>query len=179
MCGVEYEESENPVAKVDKMESEELRNRAAERSESVMYNVMIEIGSCIVTPEENTKYGVKIKIGEHEYSTDDKVVVGANYNRWNHRPSKILNWAMPYKSLDNMADVFVYLTKTATGISGVFSGGGKSSESLLSYARFKASEFGKTSPKIRWVELKPEPVTDKIDSPEKAGILSFKISIID
>ena len=49
----------------------------------VKWKFMFEIGSCIVIPEENTKYGVRIKIGEHEFDTDDKIVVGTNYNRFN------------------------------------------------------------------------------------------------
>ena len=49
----------------------------------VKWKFMFEIGSCIVIPEESTKYGVRIKIGEHEFDTEDKIVVGTNYNRFN------------------------------------------------------------------------------------------------
>ena len=79
-----------------------------------------------------------------------------------------------------MADVFIYLTEKKGGAAGFLGKAtGGSEETLVSYARFKASEFADTNPKIRWVELKPEPVADKVKSPELAGILSFKISIVN
>ena len=87
---------------------------------------------------------------------------------------------MPYGGIENMADVFIYLTKKKGGASSLLSSAtGGSSTQLISYARIKASEFANSNPKIRWVELKGEPIADMVKSPELAGILSFKISIID
>jgi hypothetical protein len=51
LCGIEFEDSENPVAEVLKFEDEELRKAADERQKMVKWNFMFEIGSCIVTPE--------------------------------------------------------------------------------------------------------------------------------
>jgi len=52
LCGVEHEECENPEAKVTGFDSEELRNKANERGEMTKWNLMFEVGSCIVTPGE-------------------------------------------------------------------------------------------------------------------------------
>ena len=79
-----------------------------------------------------------------------------------------------------MSDVFIYLTQKKGGASSLLSAAtGGSSTTLVSYARIPATEFTSSNPKIRWVELKGEPIADKVKSPELAGILSFKISIID
>ena len=87
---------------------------------------------------------------------------------------------MPYGGIENMADVFIYLTKKKGGASSLLSSAtGGSSTQLVSYARMKASEFSSSNPRIRWMELKGEPIADMVKSPELAGILSFKISIID
>jgi len=86
---------------------------------------------------------------------------------------------MPYKSLENMADVFIYLIENKKSAVSFLTSGGSTAPTILSYARFKATEFADTNPKIRWVELKGEPISGKVESPEKAGILSFKLSIQD
>ena len=83
LVGVEHEDTENQIAQVTKFEDPELRKNAEERMKPCKWRFMFEIGSCIVTPEESTKYGVRIKIGEHQFDTDDKIVVGTNYNRFN------------------------------------------------------------------------------------------------
>lgn len=142
------------------------------------WNMIFEVGSCIVTPEAGEEYAVMVSIGEHQKQTDGKVVAGANYNRWNYR-SDVVSLSMPYKSLETMADVFIYLIEAKKSIGGFLSSGGSTAPTIISYARFKASEFGDTNPKMRWVELKGEPIADKVKSPEKAGILSFKLSIQD
>ena len=179
LVGVEFEESENPCAKVTSLVDEELRNLAKARMEKVKWNLMFEIGSCIVTPEEKGKYGVMVKIAENSYETPDKVVVGANYNRWNDKPKDVVQWEMPYAEISNMADVFVYLTKADSGVLGLggFGGGKNKAPIILSYARFKAKDFANLNPDLKWIDLKEEPVANLISSPEKAGILSFRCSI--
>ena len=84
---------------------------------------------------------------------------------------------MPYGGIENVADVFIYLYKKKGGAASFLGKATGGSEiTLLSYARFKASEFEDMNPEMRWVELIPEPVSDEIKSPEQAGILSFRIS---
>ena len=146
-----------------------------------MWNAIFEIGSVIVTPEENEAYHVKVKIGEHEYTTDEqgvKPVVGANYNRFNHRSKEPVQLKMPYGGIENISDVFIYLYKKKGGAASFLGNAtGGSTITLMSYARFKASEFTELNAKLQWIELKPEPVSNEVKSPEMAGILSFKCSI--
>lgn len=47
----------------------------------------------------------------------------------------------------------------------------------LSYAKFPASEFMNPNPELRWVEFNIDPVVKGVDSPELAGLCSFRLSI--
>ena len=139
--------------------------------EPQMWNVMFEIGSVIATPPDDSQvYHVKVKIGEHEFTTDEAGVkphAGANYNRFNHRLKEPLAWKMPYGGIENVSDVFVYLYKKKGGAASFLGKATGGSEiTLLSYARFKATEFTEMNPAMKWIQLKPEPVSDEIKSPE-------------
>ena len=87
---------------------------------------------------------------------------------------------MPYGGIENVADVFIYLYKKKGGAASFLGKATGGSEiTLLSYARFKASEFEDMNPEMRWVELIPEPVSDEIKSPEQAGTTVQQQSTIE
>ena len=71
---------------------------------------MFEFGSCIVIPQDKVSYGIRVKIGEYQYEVEKPVHVGHNYNRFDHKTSKPQEFKFPYKTIEEMPDVFIYLT---------------------------------------------------------------------
>jgi hypothetical protein len=78
-----------------------------------------------------------------------------------------------------MDDIFLYLCPDKGGL-GTFLGASPKNKKLdkpISYIKLKAKDFKDPNPKMQWVELLPEPIEDEVDSPERAGIVGFRLSI--
>lgn len=88
--------------------------------------------------------------------------IGVNFNRWNEFTAQT-ELKLPYASVDDIGTIFIYLCD--------------SKGNRLSYAKFPASQFTDPNPKLLWIEFTPDPVTKAIDSPEKGGLCSFRLSI--
>ena len=146
----------------------------------VKYRLMYEFNSVINTPEHEGKYNLMLKIGEHEWVSEggDSRAVGFNYNRWNQKPKKDEIFEAPYRSVDDMEDIFLYLCPDKGGLGSVFGGGKSAPGKPIAYAKLRASDYTEINPKLEWIELQPEPVEDEIDSPEMAGIVGFRLSIV-
>ena len=65
-----------------------------------------------------------------------------------------------------------------TGLGGLLGGNKGGSGKPIAYAKFPATEFADTSPSLKWIQLLPEPVENKIESPEKAGVLGFRATLV-
>ena len=103
-------------------------------------------------PEYRKSYSLKLRVAEHEW-TNKKITendnkngeVGTNYVRWAQR-SDLLTWEMPYKDVDAIFSIFVYLMDEE--------------DKPVSYARFRAKQF--IEPSCEWIEMRPDPVINKI-----------------
>jgi hypothetical protein len=77
------EETEKPVAKVEKIADEIVMDAKAFMRDKE-YDVIAEVGQGVALPK-NKKYSVKIIIGGHVFHTKEAKVQKKNYNRFNER----------------------------------------------------------------------------------------------
>lgn len=87
---------------------------------------------------------------------------------------------MPYGEVKDMDDIFLYLAPDKGGLGGIF-GGGKGDKKVgkvISYMKLRAADYMDPNPALQWVELLEETVEDALDSPEKAGVVGFRLSIV-
>ena len=105
---------------------------------------MYEFSMCLNIPEKLGKYNLQLVIAENEYTSEtDKRVVGYNFNRWaKHRTDEPITMELPYKSVEDIGDIYLYLCPDKGGIGGFLgrkkdSGVGKP----VAYAKLKASDF--------------------------------------
>ena len=147
----------------------------------IKYKLMYEFNSCLNIPEHNGKYNMQLAIAEHTWTSlnDEKSrAVGYNYNRWNQRSAEI-EFEVPYGEVKDMDDIFLYLTPDKGGLGGIFGGkGDKKVGKPISYMKLRAADFMDPNPSLQWVELLEETVEDALDSPEKAGVVGFRLSIV-
>lgn len=52
-------------------------------------------------------------------------------------------------------------------------------EKAICYAKDEISKFMDPDPKMRWYELTPDLAIGKVKEPQKAGLVSFKLSVHD
>jgi len=79
-----------------------------------------------------------------------------------------------------MDEVFLYLCPDKGGLGKLFGGGGdgKKVGNPVSYYKLRASDFTNPNPQLTWVEMQEEPIEDAIESPELAGVVGFRLSIV-
>ena len=123
-----------------------------------------------------------IVIAEKEYTSEggEKRVVGYNYNRWpRQRTEEPITLELPYKSVEDIGDIFLYLCPDKGGIGGLFK---RKSEAAVgkpvAYAKLKAKDFIDPNPELKWIELQIEPITNEIKSPELAGVVGFRMTLV-
>ena len=86
---------------------------------------------------------------------------------------------MPYGEVRDMEDIFLYLCPDKGGISNIFSSkDDKKVDDPVSYCKLKAKDYMDPNPTLKWMEMTEEPIEDAIDSPELAGVVGFRLSII-
>ena len=195
LIGIEYEESESPKLGVEEMsiqppkdpETEEpipgaqsLVEESKQYMDPVKYRLMYEFNSVINIPEHEGKYNLQLRIGEHEWTSEggDSRAVGYNYNRWNQKPKEDVIFEAPYRTVEDMEDIFLYLCPDKKSLGSVFGGGSSKPGAPIAYAKLKAADYQDKNPALEWIELQPEPIEDEIDSPELAGIVGFRLTII-
>lgn len=158
--------------------------KAKEFEDGEKYHLMYEFNSCINIPEKLGKYNLVLSIGEKTWQSEggekDRAI-GYNYNRWNQK-SKLIEFEMPYGEVRDMEDIFLYLCPDKGGLGNLnlFSGGGKEKKvgPPISYCKLDAADFMNPNPELKWMEMTEEPIEDKIDSPELAGVVGFRLSIV-
>mmetsp|Transcript_42315 Transcript_42315/g.55764 ORF Transcript_42315/g.55764 Transcript_42315/m.55764 type:complete len:209 (+) Transcript_42315:730-1356(+) len=141
---------------------------------------MYEFNSVINIPENEHKYNLQLSIGEQKWTSEggDNRAVGYNYNRWNQKPKADIIFEAPYRNVEDMEDIFLYLCPDKGGLGGLLGGGKSKPAAPIAFAKLRASDYMEKNPVLKWIELEPEPVEDEIDSPEMAGIVGFRLSIV-
>jgi len=194
LIGVEHEESETPKLGVEPMSvlppidpmtelpiegAKSICDEAKALISKVKFKMMYEFNSVINTPEPEGKYNLMLKIGEHEWISEggDARAVGYNYNRWNQR-SKIVEFDVPYRKVEDLEDIFLYLCPDKGGLGGLLGGGKSKPGKPISYVKLRASDYMEPNPGLQWLEMIVEPVEDAIDSPELAGIVGLRLTIL-
>lgn len=194
LIGVEHMESESPKFGIEAMSvtppldpvselpiegAKSIVDVAKECMGMIKFKMMYEFNSVINTPEKEGKYSLMLKIGEHEYLSEggDSRAVGYNYNRWNQR-SKLVEFEVPYRRVEELEDIFLYLCPDKGGLGGLLGGSKTKPGKPISYVKLRTGDYMVTNPKLEWLEMIPEPVEDAIDSPEMAGIVGFRLTIL-
>ena len=125
--------------------------------------VLAEVSEGIALPSADTKYTVKIRIADKELKTGKPKKRSGGYCSWNQRFDEQV-WEAPYRSLEEVGSVFVYLMDGDTPVC---------------FHRAPASDFEGPEPPLRWVPLTNDQSIGKVDDEYQAGLLSFKITIHD
>lgn len=158
-----------------------MADAAKEYMDDEVFHLMYEFNSCIKIPEKLGKYNLQLAIGEKTWTSeggDKSRAIGYNYNRWNQR-SELIEFKLPYGEVKDMDDIFLYLCPDKGGLGGLFSGGkDKKIDDAVCYAKLKAKDFMDPNPQLQWIEMTAEPIEDKVKSPELAGVVGFRLSIV-
>lgn len=77
-----------------------------------------------------------------------------------------------------MDDIFLYLCPDKGGLGSIFSKKSKSADDPISYVKLKAKDYMEPNPKLKWLEMTAEPIEDEVESPELAGVVGFRLSIV-
>ena len=74
------------------------------------YLLMYEFGTINNIPEKSGGFNLRLKIAEHTWDSKNggKRAKGYNYNRWSQRSEQI-KISLPYGSVDEMDDIFLYV----------------------------------------------------------------------
>ena len=142
---------------------------------------MYEFSQCLNIPEKLGKYNLQIVIAEHDFTSQggDARVVGYNYNRWPaQRTGEPITLELPYKSVEDIGEIFLYLCPDKGGIGGFLRKKEATVDKPVAYAKLNAADFQNPNPELKWVEMQIEPITDSIKSPELAGIVGFRMTLV-
>lgn len=74
-------------------------------------------------------------------------MIGYNYNRWNYRSGEV-EFEVPYGSVTDMDEIFLYLSPDKGGI-GNFLGASPKNKKLskpISYVKLRADDYTETNP---------------------------------
>ena len=196
LIGIEHEETEAPRLGVESMSTippndpegnpipgaKSIVDVANDAKETNKFLLMYEFSQCLNIPENLGKYNLQFVIAEKEFHSEggDARVVGYNYNRWLGQRTKTPEvLELPYKSVEDIGEIFIYLCPDKGGIGGVFGrGGGSSIGDPIAYAKLNAADFQDPNPNLTWLELHPEPIENKVKSPELAGVVAFRLSLV-
>ena len=99
---------------------------------------------------------------EHEIKSKSPKYFSNGYWFWNQRFDE-QNWSFPYRTIENMADVFIYILDGDTPIC---------------FYRAKAAEFVEVNAEMKWVPLANDKSIGSITN-QNVGMISFKLSIFD
>ena len=106
---------------------------------------MYEFSQCLNIPEHLGKFNMQLVIAEKEFHSEggDARVVGYNYNRWpGQRTGAPVELDLPYNSVEDIGEIFLYLCPDKGGLGGVFGrGGDKGVGTPIAYARLNAADF--------------------------------------
>ena len=72
----------------------------------------------------------------------------------------------------------MYLCPDKGGIGGLFKRKDAAVGKPVAYAKLKAKDFMDPNPELKWIEMQIEPITDEIKSPELAGVVGFRMTLV-
>jgi hypothetical protein len=114
LMNISCESTEQPEFKISEIE-EGIRSQSSNFMNHLEYEIMAEIsmGICLPTDKE---YNVMIKISDFEITTSKNQECKNNLIFWNFRTEKPIKFTCPYRDVDKMSDVFVYLLDKKTPV---------------------------------------------------------------
>lgn len=124
------------------------------------FEVIAEVGQGIALPSKE-KYTVMIQIGDLVLKSEKPVVAENTYNRWSFR-FKQTTYKCPYKNLSDMGRVYLYLMQ---------------GDKPICYFKDHVENYSNPDAQWKWVELINDLSIGKVTDANKAGLLSFKLSI--
>ena len=157
---IAVEKTDKPQLKVANVDEETL-SKAEKYFPYYSYEVKFEISQGICLPD--TKLKVKLWIGEKELKSKSPKYYTNGYSFWNQRFDEQI-WSFPYRTIENIADVFIYIMD---------------GDNPIWYYRGKASEFAEVNSLMKWVPLINDKSIGTITESYKAGMISFKLAIFD
>ena len=125
--------------------------------------MIAEIGQAIALPKSGKKYKIKMVIGGKELITKEPKVAKKNYHRFNERFEQ-QTLKLPYVNLSDFGKILILLMDEDKPVSYFI-------DSIMNYTDPDA--------KYHWISLLPDRCVGSVDSPNDAGIISFKLSIHD
>ena len=126
------------------------------------YEIKCEVQQGLLLPT-STRYRVEVQIGDVILLTDNPIYMADRYNLWNHRFTEA-EYNVPYRSIEEFPDVFIYLVKDKTRIS---------------YWRGSALEFTEVNAPLRWLTLQVDQSMGELDDQNNAGLISLRLCIND
>ncbi len=126
------------------------------------YEVIAEVGQGIALPNAE-KYSVMIKIADYVIKTEKAGAQENTYNRWGYR-YKQTTMKTTYQDIYDIGKVYFYLM---------------SGDNPVCYFKEDIEKFMNPNPDWLWIELLPDLSLGKVTDPQKAGIISVKLSIHD
>ena len=166
LFGVEHFESESPKLGVESMDTkppvDPETNQEIPGAKSIVqlskdyqklyeYVVMYEFNSVLNMPKHEGKFNMQLCIAENTWTSgggDRERAIGYNYNRWNQRSAEE-TIKLPYESVEDFDDVFLYLCPDKGGLGGLFAG--KDAPKVgkpISYAKLRACDYQHPNPKL-------------------------------
>lgn len=153
------ETSDSPKMQISKIDRS-VANKCADWMSLELWEVKLEISQGICLPSKDD-YKIMMKIGDLEIETKKPKHYEDGYSLWNQRFTEQV-WKCPYKNLDEMADVYLYLMDDGKPIC---------------YWRGPATLFSEPNAELKWVPLTNDLAIGKIDHPHQAGMISFRLSL--
>ena len=119
------------------------------------YDLIVEVGQGICLPTNNTKYLIKIKIGEFEIITEAPKESKPGYNRWSYRcPQQVMKSV--YQSIEEMEKVFLYIMDGTVPIC---------------YWKGNITDFLNPNPTFKWITMKNDMAVGKVANDYEAGMI--------
>lgn len=159
LFGVEHCESESPKFGVESMSTspptDPETNEEIPGAKSIVqlskdyqkqyeYLVMYEFNSVLNMPEHEGKFNLQLSMAEKVWTSgggDRERAIGYNYNRWNQRSAEE-TVMLPYETVEDFDDIFLYLCPDKGGLGGLF--GGKDANKVgkpVSYVKLRAADY--------------------------------------
>lgn len=169
---IECFKTQNPESKVVHFNRSDYYEESRLSTIPQRYKLFCEIGQAIALPSDK-KYSIKVLIGGEELETGEPQVAMHRYNRFNKRFGKQENrripdpviLELPYQSIKEMGSMFILLLDE--------------NKKPVCYHREEITNFRDVDAEFKWVQLKPDPVVGVVNDFNDAGLLSFKMTIVD
>lgn len=104
---------------------------------------MYEFSQCLNIPENLGKYNMQLVIAEKSFNSKggEARIVGYNFNRWpGDRTSAPIELELPYKCVEDIGEIFLYLCPDKGGLK-MFGKGDGEVGTPIAYSKLNAADF--------------------------------------